>query len=130
MKVWILPIFVILLASSAQADWWDDFVEGVSSKISDGATFIKETAGPTIREKFDSIKATLQDPETHEKVQTWVKEDALPVIKEKVNQLSDFVNEEVAPELQKIYNAATEAHEKVFTDDNGEKVVKITRGDR
>ena len=57
-------------------------------------------------------------------------QDALPVIKERVNQFSDFVNEEVAPELKKIYDAATEAHKNVFTDENGDSVTKITRGDR
>lgn len=74
MKFYLLIFVYALLLSSAKADWWDSFVEGVSEKLNQGAVYIKETAGPAIREKFNSIKATLQDPETHEKVQTWVKE--------------------------------------------------------
>ena len=67
---------VVLLSSvsSAEADWWDDFVNAIHSKIVSGADFIRDEAGPTIREKFVQAKETLQDPETHEKVQTWVKE--------------------------------------------------------
>ena len=32
------------------------------------ADWIRDKAGPTIREKFDGAKQKLQDPETHEKV--------------------------------------------------------------
>lgn len=66
----------------------------------------------------------------HMKLENCLFQDALPVIKEKVNQFSDFVNEEVAPELKKIYDAASEAHKNVFTDEDGDSVVKVTRGDR
>ncbi|KAE9551991.1 hypothetical protein FO519_004789 [Halicephalobus sp. NKZ332] len=130
MKLYFFVFVFALLLTSTKADWWDSFVESVSEKLNQGAVFVKDTAGPAIREKFNSIKATLQDPETHEKVQTWVKEDALPVIKEKVSQFSEFVNEEVTPELKKIYDAASEAHKNVFTDEDGDSVVKVTRGDR
>ena len=50
------------------------------------ADWIKEKAGPTIREKFDDTKKTLQDPKTHEKVQDWVEDEAIPVVKEKFEQ--------------------------------------------
>ena len=71
-------ILLLLIAIShihtAKADWWDDFVDGVHSKLIDGANYIKEKAGPTIREKFNVVKEKLQDPQTHEDAQIWVKE--------------------------------------------------------
>ncbi|CAD5216920.1 unnamed protein product [Bursaphelenchus xylophilus] len=94
-------------------DWWDRFVDTVSSSVHDGADYIKEKAGPYIREKFDTVKAKLQDPETHEQVQLWVREKAVPVIQEKWEQVKTFVNEEVAPEAKKVYEAAVSANEKL-----------------
>uniref|UniRef100_A0A914Q0I0 Uncharacterized protein n=1 Tax=Panagrolaimus davidi TaxID=227884 RepID=A0A914Q0I0_9BILA len=125
----ILSITLIIFAttfSSVNADWWDDFIDKIHEKVTDGADFIKEKAGPTIREKFDSLKAQLQDPETHEKVQTWVKEEAFPVIKEKFNQASEFLNDEVVPEVKKVFDAGVEGHRRVFTDENGDTVIKQT----
>lgn len=77
MKMRFIVLFsaaLLLSATSVSADWWDSFIDGVHEKITGGADFIRDTAGPTIREKFDALKAKLQDPATHEEVQTWVKE--------------------------------------------------------
>jgi len=93
----------------AISDWWDDFASGVHEKITAGADFIRDKAAPVIREKFNGAKESLQDPETHEKVQSWVKE--------KFHQFKTFVNEEVAPEVQKIVEAAKKASQNSSTKD-------------
>ncbi|CAD5212532.1 unnamed protein product [Bursaphelenchus okinawaensis] len=100
-------------SESSGGDWWDSFVSSVSTKIHEGADYLKEKAGPYIREKFDNVKEKLQDPETHEQVQLWVREKAVPVVEEKWNQFKQFVNDEVAPEAKKIYEAAISANDKI-----------------
>lgn len=50
------------------------FLESVSTKLHEGARYVKEKAGPTIREKFDDTKEKLQDPETHAEIQEWLLE--------------------------------------------------------
>uniref|UniRef100_A0A7E4VE26 Apolipoprotein C-I n=1 Tax=Panagrellus redivivus TaxID=6233 RepID=A0A7E4VE26_PANRE len=122
----VITLAIALCAVPSQADWFDDFVDSIADKLHSGASYLKEEAAPVIRHKFNSVKETLQDPETHENVQTWVKEKALPVIQEKWGQFSSFVGEEVVPELKKVYDAANEAHEKVFTDKDGDIVIKQT----
>ncbi|TMS34395.1 hypothetical protein L596_002001 [Steinernema carpocapsae] len=109
----LLLLFVLLAvaAHSTQADWFDDFIDGVHSKLVAGADYIKEKAAPVVREKFNSAKETLQDPETHRGIQEWIQEKAIPVVKEKINQLSEFVNSEVVPEAEKIYKAAKSAYD-------------------
>ncbi|KAF7632915.1 hypothetical protein Mgra_00007694, partial [Meloidogyne graminicola] len=97
---------------NSQADWWDDIVDGVHEKLTQAADWIKEKAGPTIREKFDDAKKTLQDPKTHERVQDWVDDKAVPVIKEKFENFKSFVNDEVMPEVQKVVEANKEASNK------------------
>jgi hypothetical protein len=72
MRFYIFAILLICVA--AQADWWDDFVDSISTKLHEGAQFVKEKAGPAIREKFDGAKEKLQDPETHADIQSWLKE--------------------------------------------------------
>lgn len=62
------------LTYETRADWWDNIISTVHSHITDGADFIRDKAGPIIREKFDDAKETLQDPETHEQVQSWFNE--------------------------------------------------------
>lgn len=57
-----------------EADWFDDFVNGLHEKIVSGADYIKDKAAPTVRETFDNAKAKLKDPETHRHIQHWVKE--------------------------------------------------------
>uniref|UniRef100_A0A1I8AAG9 Apolipoprotein C-I n=1 Tax=Steinernema glaseri TaxID=37863 RepID=A0A1I8AAG9_9BILA len=107
----ILTVFLVLAAQHANADWFDDMVNRIHEGITAGADFIKEKAAPTIREKFNAAKETLQDPETHRGVQTWFEEKAVPAVKEKISQLSEFVNAEVVPEVQKIYTAGKTAAE-------------------
>ncbi|GMT14995.1 hypothetical protein PFISCL1PPCAC_6292, partial [Pristionchus fissidentatus] len=93
-------LLVLLLVSSVQADWWDDFTAGVSEKLNSAANWVKETAGPAVRSKFNSVKETLQDPETHKQAKEW--------ISEKAEAASEFAQTEILPELKKIYNAATD----------------------
>ncbi|KAK0394833.1 hypothetical protein QR680_000955 [Steinernema hermaphroditum] len=105
----ILVIFLALAAQHTHADWFDDFIDGFHSKIIAGADYIKEKAAPAVREKFNAAKETLQDPETHRGIQEWITEKAVPVVKEKIVQLSNFVNSEVVPEVEKIYKAGKTA---------------------
>ncbi|KAI6242614.1 hypothetical protein M3Y99_00165800 [Aphelenchoides fujianensis] len=84
-------------ADEEGGDWWDRFEKG----------------GPAVREKFDSAKQKLQDPQTHADVQQWFKEKVFPVVEQKFNEAKTFFNEEVSPEVQKIYEAAVEGSEKV-----------------
>lgn len=75
MRLYLLTALLLFASVSvSQADWWDDFVENVSTKLHDAAGFVKQTAGPVIREKFDNAKEKLQDPETHAQIQEWLKE--------------------------------------------------------
>ena len=53
-------------------------------------------------------------------------QEAIPVIKEKFNQASDFVNDEIVPEVKKVFDAGVEGHRRVFTDENGDTVIKQT----
>ncbi|KAI1726698.1 hypothetical protein Ddc_03959 [Ditylenchus destructor] len=116
----VVFLLMILFANSANADWWDDFVSNVHEKVVGGADWLKDEAGPGIREKFDSAKEKLQDPETHEQVQQFIKEKAIPVLEEKWQQFKTFINDDVAPEVQKIYEAGVEASERQKAK-NGEK---------
>lgn len=75
MRLYLLTVLLVFASFSVgQSDWWDDFVDSVSTKLHEGAQFVKEKAGPVVREKFDSAKEKLQDPETHAQVQQWLKE--------------------------------------------------------
>ena len=49
-----LVLLVVALATPTRADWWNDFVEKVSMTLHEGADYVRETAGPTVREKFDT----------------------------------------------------------------------------
>jgi hypothetical protein len=71
MRVWLFAALLVLVAVPVYSDWWDEFVDSVSTKLHEGAQFVKEKAGPTIREKFDGAKEKLQDPETHAEAQSW-----------------------------------------------------------
>ncbi|KAK6105066.1 hypothetical protein QQG55_18795 [Brugia pahangi] len=95
-----------------EADWFDDLVNGLHSKLVSGADYIKDKAAPTVRETFDGAKAKLKDPETHRRIQDWINDEAIPAIKAKVNALISFMKKEVVPELQEIkkaYDIATES---------------------
>uniref|UniRef100_A0A914HT72 Uncharacterized protein n=1 Tax=Globodera rostochiensis TaxID=31243 RepID=A0A914HT72_GLORO len=106
----LIPLFLLLLLSTAtRCDWWDDIVGGAHEKIVKAADWLRDKAGPTVREKFNSAKETLQDPETHAKVQEWVEEKAVPTIKETFGQFQSFVNDDVMPEVQKVIEAGAEA---------------------
>jgi len=139
--VLVVLLAVSTLPSECRADWWDDFVDSVHTKLVDGANFLKEKAGPAVREKFDTAKAKLQDPQTHEDAQVWVKEvgywgwvgstkhiltstlpfqKAFPVIEDNWNKLKSFINEEVAPQAYKIYQAGVEANERQKKEKKGE----------
>uniref|UniRef100_A0A914CKI4 Uncharacterized protein n=1 Tax=Acrobeloides nanus TaxID=290746 RepID=A0A914CKI4_9BILA len=98
----------------SQADWFDDFMDGVADKIHNGAEFLRKDAAPVIREKFNNVKEVLQDPETHAKVQSWVKD--------KWEKTKDFVNTEVAPEVKKIYDAAVEGAKNNEASESNDKV--------
>uniref|UniRef100_A0A915NI23 Uncharacterized protein n=1 Tax=Meloidogyne floridensis TaxID=298350 RepID=A0A915NI23_9BILA len=106
-KYFVIFILLTLNILSSRADWWDDVVDGVHGKLTQAADWIKDKAGPTIREKFDETKKTLQDPKTHEKVQDWVEDEAVPVVKEKFEQFKD-----VMPEVQKVVEAGAEANKR------------------
>lgn len=73
-----VPFFVSVIIfttiRSSGADFWDDFLKRVHEGLVDGADYIKDTAGPAVRKKFNEAKETLQDPDTHEKVQEWLKD--------------------------------------------------------
>lgn len=70
-----LPVtLLILLLSSAQADWFDDLVNSLHDKIVSGADYIRDRAAPAVRETFDEAKNKLKDPETHRRLREWVKE--------------------------------------------------------
>ncbi|KHJ85553.1 hypothetical protein OESDEN_14716 [Oesophagostomum dentatum] len=69
---WLL--FLVVMIAAAEADWWDSFTDTVAGGFMNAAKWIKETASPTIREKFDSAKASLQDPETHKNIREWISE--------------------------------------------------------
>ncbi|GMR36854.1 hypothetical protein PMAYCL1PPCAC_07049, partial [Pristionchus mayeri] len=111
--IFIFFLFLVFCSTSVTADWWDDFTAGVSEKLkfrggrveeelipfSSAANWVKETAGPAVREKFNSVKETLQDPETHKQAKEW--------INEKAEAASEFAQTEILPELKKIYEAAT-----------------------
>ncbi|KAF8360989.1 hypothetical protein PRIPAC_87912 [Pristionchus pacificus] len=114
MRFLLLSLFFLAFSSSSvNADWWDDFTAGVSEKLksvtgelktvemmgSSAANWVKETAGPAVRDKFNSVKETLQDPETHKQAKEW--------INEKAEAASEFAQTEILPELKKIYEAAT-----------------------
>ncbi|KAI6183866.1 hypothetical protein M3Y97_00534600 [Aphelenchoides bicaudatus] len=105
MRVWLIAALLVVSTATIQADWWDDFVDSVSNKLHEGAEYVKTKAGPTVREKFDSAKEKLQDPETHAEAQTWLLENIW-------NPAKKFVVEDVAPELKKVYEAAVEGNEK------------------
>uniref|UniRef100_A0A915N0T1 Uncharacterized protein n=2 Tax=Meloidogyne incognita group TaxID=654580 RepID=A0A915N0T1_MELJA len=111
-KYFVVFLLLNLNILSSRADWWDDVVDGVHGKLTQAADWIKDKAGPTIREKFDETKKTLQDPKTHEKVQDWVEDEAVPVVKEKFEQFKNFVNEDVMPEVQKVVEAGAEANKR------------------
>lgn len=78
MQTYLILIFSLFIfgvfPDEARADFWDDFMNVVHSKLINSADFIRDKVGPTIREKFDDAKESLQDPDTHEQVQSWVKE--------------------------------------------------------
>ncbi|KAJ1363543.1 hypothetical protein KIN20_023433 [Parelaphostrongylus tenuis] len=95
----MLLFVMMLILVPANADWWDSFTDSVSDGFMKIGTWIKETASPTVREKFDSAKEVLQDPKTHKQIREWVSQ--------KAEQASDFANREIVPELKKIYDAAT-----------------------
>ncbi|KAL3077196.1 hypothetical protein niasHS_013185 [Heterodera schachtii] len=116
--------FLFLLITTSECDWWDDFVNGAHEKIVGAADWLRDKAGPTVREKFNGAKQTLQDPETHEKVQEWVEEKAVPTIKEKFEQFKTFVNDDVMPEVQKVIEAGAEAKKRRHGEDSQEKKEK------
>ncbi|VDK25423.1 unnamed protein product [Anisakis simplex] len=61
-----------VLISDTKADWFDDIVDGIHEKLVAGADYLKNSAAPAIREKFNEAKGTLQDPETHHKIKVWL----------------------------------------------------------
>ena len=67
-------VIALLLIQSTDADWFDDLINSAHDKIVAGATYLRDTAGPGIRNKFNEIKSKLQDPETHQKAKRWLKE--------------------------------------------------------
>ena len=66
----LVSAILMLLATSVSADWWNSIVDSVQEKVSDGAGFIRDTAG----EKFGALKAKLEDSETKDQVESWITE--------------------------------------------------------
>ncbi|CAI4221109.1 unnamed protein product [Auanema sp. JU1783] len=111
-------LFLLLsIAVATQADWWDDVVSSASSGLSSAGDWLRETAGPAVREKFNDAKSTLQDPETHRNIKEW--------ISEKAEAASEFAQTEVIPELKKIYEAATAEDTTTPSTNNAEKIVPL-----
>lgn len=69
----MLGIFVVADEEGGK-DWWDSFVSSVREKFVQGGDFIEKEAGPAIKQNFNNAKEKLQDPETHQEIQSWVKE--------------------------------------------------------
>ncbi|VDL70602.1 unnamed protein product [Nippostrongylus brasiliensis] len=100
----LLLVTLIVAAVAVNADWWDSLTETVSGGLLNAASWVKDTASPAIRDTFNGAKEKLQDPDTHRTIQKWLAERA--------DQVKTFAENEVAPELKKIYNAAKEAASK------------------
>ncbi|CEF60277.1 Hypothetical protein SRAE_X000201500 [Strongyloides ratti] len=73
--------------------------------VQPAADYIKETAAPTIKNKTEELKTTLQDPDTYKGFKEWLNEVAIPTIKEKASAAGDYMKTEVFPELKKVYEA-------------------------
>uniref|UniRef100_A0A0K0DMP7 Retrotrans_gag domain-containing protein n=1 Tax=Angiostrongylus cantonensis TaxID=6313 RepID=A0A0K0DMP7_ANGCA len=99
---------MVLILTPANADWWDSFTNTISDGFMTIGKWVKETASPTVREKFNNVKEVLQDPRTHQRIREFVSE--------KAEQASDFANREIVPEVKKIYDAATAGDDKSSPD--------------
>uniref|UniRef100_A0A0N4ZC27 Secreted protein n=1 Tax=Parastrongyloides trichosuri TaxID=131310 RepID=A0A0N4ZC27_PARTI len=101
----LILCFLFIIPNSVEAGWFDDLTETISNGLISAADYIKQTAAPTIKNKTEEIKGTLQDPETYKGFKLWVNEVAIPTIKEKASAAGDYMKTEVLPELQKVYEA-------------------------
>ncbi|CAD6196912.1 unnamed protein product [Caenorhabditis auriculariae] len=98
-KLSLAVLLIVGLSTAVRADWWDSLTDSVSEGFVSAAGWVKDTASPAVRYKFNEYKEKLQDPETHKVVREWVSEKAAAA--------SEFAQEEIVPELKKIYDAAT-----------------------
>ena len=48
------------------------------------------------------------------------------MLKEKLNQATDFVNDEVVPGIQKVVETAVDGHRRAFSNKNGETGIEQT----
>lgn len=65
---------LLLLVVSVKADWFDDVTEKVSGGFHSLGEWVKGTAAPVVRDKFNEAKEKLQDPETHRTWREWISE--------------------------------------------------------
>uniref|UniRef100_A0A0N5BVL2 Secreted protein n=1 Tax=Strongyloides papillosus TaxID=174720 RepID=A0A0N5BVL2_STREA len=96
---------LITIPNIINASWFDDLTDTISNGLNSAADYIKQTAAPTIKNKTEEIKTTLQDPETYKSFKEWVNSVAIPTIKEKASAAGEYVKTDVLPELKKIYEA-------------------------
>ncbi|KAH7719018.1 Protein K02B7.3 a [Aphelenchoides avenae] len=103
-----LLVLLLALAQPANAGWWDDFVSGVQERVSEGASFLRDSlqSARAVNVKLNRVKAALEDPEMPDKIGDWFKE-ASSSVQEQVGELHKVVNDEVAPEWQKAVDAAS-----------------------
>uniref|UniRef100_A0A0K0EFP5 SXP/RAL-2 family protein Ani s 5-like cation-binding domain-containing protein n=1 Tax=Strongyloides stercoralis TaxID=6248 RepID=A0A0K0EFP5_STRER len=73
--------------------------------IHPAADYIKQTAAPTIKNKTEELKTTLQDPDTYKGFKEWLNQVAIPTLKEKASAAGEYMKTEVLPELKKVYEA-------------------------
>ncbi|PAV57588.1 hypothetical protein WR25_18869 [Diploscapter pachys] len=100
MRHLILISFVLILSISfANADWFDDLTDKITGGFHSAGQWVKDTASPAVRGKFNEAKEKLQDPETHKTIREW--------LSDKADKIANFTKTEIAPELKKIYEAAT-----------------------
>uniref|UniRef100_A0A0K0F2B3 Secreted protein n=1 Tax=Strongyloides venezuelensis TaxID=75913 RepID=A0A0K0F2B3_STRVS len=101
----IILCCLITIPNIINASWFDDLTDTISNGLNSAADYIKQTAAPTIKNKTEEIKTTLQDPETYKSFKEWVNSVAIPTIKDKASAAGEYVKTDVLPELKKIYEA-------------------------
>ncbi|VDM56663.1 unnamed protein product [Angiostrongylus costaricensis] len=70
----MLLVVMLLVLTPANADWWDSLTNTVSDGFMSIGKWVKETASPTVRKKFNNVKEVLQDPRTHQRIREFVSE--------------------------------------------------------
>uniref|UniRef100_A0AAF5DL70 SXP/RAL-2 family protein Ani s 5-like cation-binding domain-containing protein n=1 Tax=Strongyloides stercoralis TaxID=6248 RepID=A0AAF5DL70_STRER len=101
----IILCFLIIHPGNINASWFDDLTDTISNGLNTAADYIKQTAAPTIKNKTEELKTTLQDPDTYKGFKEWLNQVAIPTLKEKASAAGEYMKTEVLPELKKVYEA-------------------------